>query len=120
MSGWNRMTIGRRRFVQLVGWAGAATIAQGGPALAESARKSKAASRPPEPTPSPTPASSEGEISAEARALAEVAKRRYGEHLSAADLEKVAKDLDGDLKGIQRLRERKLANADEPDATFRA
>jgi hypothetical protein len=118
MSGWSRTMIGRRRFVQLVGWAGAAAIAQGGPALAESARKSKAASRPPSPTPAPSP--SEPEVSAEARALGEVVKHRYGEHLSAADLEKITRDMDGDLQGIKRLREVKLTNADEPDTDFHA
>ena len=119
MSGWNRTMIGRRRFVQLVGWAGAAAIAHGGPALAESARKSKAANRPPRPTPTPAPGE-KTEISEEARALAEVAKRRYGGQLSTSELETVARDLDGDLKAIQRLRDVKLANADEPDTTFHA
>ena len=118
MSGWSRTMIGRRRFVQLVGWAGAAAIAQGGPALAESARKSKAASRPPSPTPAPSP--SEPEVSAEARALGDVVKHRYGEHLSAADLEKITRDMDGDLQSIKRLREVKLTNADEPDTDFHA
>jgi hypothetical protein len=116
MSGWSRTMIGRRRFVQLVGWAGAAAIAQGGPALAESARKSKVTSRPPSPMPSP----SEPEVSAEARALGEVVKQRYGDHLSAADLEKITRDLDGDLQGIKRLRDVKLTNADEPDTDFHA
>src|SRR5262245_19136316 len=118
MSGF-RATIGRRRFVQLMGWAGAAAAAHGGPALAAAAQKSKAANRPvappPSPSPSPTP-----EVSEEARALAEVVKRRYPEQVSAQDLETITKDLDGDLKSIQRLRETKLTNADEPDVTFRA
>jgi hypothetical protein len=118
MSGWSRTMIGRRRFVQLVGWAGAAAVAHGGPALAESARKSKATSRPPSPTPTPSP--SEPEVSAEARALGEVVKQRYGDQLSAADLEKIARDLDGDLHGIKRLRDVKLTNADEPDSDFHA
>lgn len=122
MSG-TRVTIGRRRFVQLVGWAGAAAAAHGGPALAAAAQKSKAANRaavpPPSPSPSPSPAPG-SEISDEARALAEVVKRRYGAHVSPQDLETITRDLDGDLKGIQRLRETKLANADEPDMTFKA
>ena len=112
-----RATIGRRRFVQLLGWAGAAAAAQGGPALAAAAQKSKAANRAlPSPSPSPAPP----EISAEARALAEVVKRRYPDRVSPQDLETITRDLDGDLKGMQRLREMKLANGDEPDSTFRA
>ncbi|HET9325329.1 MAG TPA: hypothetical protein VFQ05_01000 [Candidatus Eisenbacteria bacterium] len=114
-------TIGRRRFVQLMGWAGAAAVAHGGPALAAAAQKSKVANRPvtspASPPPSPAPGS---EVSAEARALAEVVKQRYGANLSPQELEAITKDLEGDLKAIQRLRESKLANADEPDITFKA
>jgi hypothetical protein len=113
--------IGRRRFVQLMGWAGAAAVAHGGPALAAGAQKSKAANRPvPTPSPSPTPSPGPDAISDEARALAEVVKKRYGANVSQEDLETIAKDLDGDLKAIQRLRETKLANGDEPDMTFKA
>ena len=117
------VTIGRRRFVQLMGWAGAAAAAHGGPAIAAAAQKSKVANRPvaPAPSPSPSPSPAPGsEISAEARALAEVVKQRYGAHVSPQELETITKDLDGDLKAIQRLRESKLANADEPDITFKA
>jgi len=119
MPGPNTM-IGRRRFVQLMGWAGAAAVAHGGPALSAAAQKSKTANRPvasPSPSPSPAPGS---EISDEAKALAEVVKQRYGAHLSPQDLETITKDLDGDVKAMQRLRETKLANADEPDMTFKA
>jgi hypothetical protein len=118
MSGMNR--IGRRRFVQLMGWAGAAAVARGGPALAQGARKPKVAA-PAEPPPSPAPTNATAtEVSEEARTLAEVVKRRHGEHLSQQDLETIARDLDGDLRGMRRLREVKLANAEEPDSTFRA
>jgi len=117
MSGFHG-NIGRRRFVQLMGWAGAAAAAHGGPALSAAAQKSKVANRPvATPPPSPSPGS---EISDEARALAEVVKRRYGANVSPQDLETITKDLDGDVKAIQRLREVKLANADEPDMTFKA
>jgi len=119
MSGFHG-NIGRRRFVQLMCWAGAAAAAHGGPALSAAAQKSKVANRPvptPPPSPSPSPGS---EISDEARALAEVVKRRYGANVSPQDLETITKDLDGDVKAIQRLREVKLANADEPDMTFKA
>ena len=47
-------------------------------------------------------------------------KQRYGANLSPQDLETITKDIDGDLKGIQKLRETKLGNADEPDVMFKA
>jgi hypothetical protein len=120
MSG-TRASIGRRRFVQLMGWAGAAAVAQGGPALTAAAQKAKTSNRPatPPPSPSPTPAP-ESEVSDEARALAEVVKRRYGDRVTPQELEIITHDLDSDLQGIHRLREAKLANADEPDITFKA
>jgi hypothetical protein len=113
---------GRRRFVQLLGWAGVVAMARGGPALAAAAAKSRAKSMPPPaPTPvAPAPPAGPPEISEEARALAEVVRRRYGEQLSEGDLQTIARDLDGDLRGAKRLREVKLANADEPDMTFHA
>jgi hypothetical protein len=118
MSGMNRASIGRRRFVQLMGWAGAAAIAHGGPAVAASARRPKASGRP-EPSPSPK-GEPVPEVSEEARALAELVKRRHGQHLSPEELATVTRDLDGDLKGLERLRATKLSNGDEPDVTFRA
>lgn len=113
---------GRRRFVQLMGWAGVVAMARGGPALAAAAARSRAKSTPPPaPTPVTPPApAATPEISDEARALAEVVRRRYGEQLSEDDLQSIARDLDGDLRGAKRLRDVKLANADEPDMTFHA
>jgi len=115
MSGINR--IGRRRFVQLVGWAGAAAVAHGGPSLAEAARKSKVANRPPERTPPHDAASG---VSEEARSLAEAVKQRHGQDLSPQDLDAIALDIDGDLRGAQKLREVKLDNSEGPDTTFHA
>jgi|SRR6185369_10571547 len=116
-----RATIGRRRFVQLMGWAGAAAAAHGGPALAAAAKKSRTTGRPADHAPAPSPATeSAPAVSEEARALAEVVRRRYGDHLSPQDIETITRDLDGDLQGIQRLCEAKLTNADEPDTVFRA
>ena len=128
MSGTLRHSPGRRRFVQLLGWAGVATMARGGPALAQAASRSRGVSSKPDsasappPSPAAPPASAPVPTgpSAEALALAEVARQRYGAQLSAEELATIAKDLDGDLAGIKRLREAKLANADEPDLTFHA
>ena len=118
---------GRRRFVQLMGWASMATIAQGGPALAQAAAKSRTAAKsepkkpvvPVTPPPADTTAAAKGP-SEEARALADALKHRYPDRLTAEELATVTKDLDQDLQGIKRLREMKLANADEPDVTFHA
>jgi hypothetical protein len=119
-----RYSHGRRRFVQLLGWASVIAAAPGGPALAQVAGKSRGKSSLPLAKPGPAPPDTGGvkppEISEEARALAEVVRRRYGDHLSAEDLAGITRDLDGDLQAMKRLREVKLANADEPDVTFHA
>src|SRR5439155_17827912 len=57
--------------------------------------------------------------SPEARALAEVVKRRYP-HLTEAELETIASDLDDRLDSGKALRKLELGNGDEPDVTFRA
>ena len=119
---------GRRRFVQLMGWAGVATIAQGGPALAQAAARSRTAAKhePPHPATPPAKADTTGTAAAnkgpseEAKALAEVLRQRYPDRLTPEELKSVTNDLDGDLAGIKALREKKLANGDEPDVTFHA
>src|SRR5438876_171012 len=60
------------------------------------------------------------EISDDARALAEIVKRRYGQHLTAEQLESVTKEIENRLQGGKALRAAKLANSDEPDFVFRA
>lgn len=60
------------------------------------------------------------EVGADARALAGIIERRYGQHLSKEQLESIAQDFEGDLKALKRMRETKLGNGDEPDFTFRA
>lgn len=115
---------GRRRFLKTVGIAGltttiaapilglAQTPAPPGAAKPDttSARRDSAAAAPAGPA----------EISEDARTLAEIVRRRYGKHLTPDQLEAIARDLDGRLRGGKALREAKLTNADEPDVTFRA
>jgi hypothetical protein len=60
------------------------------------------------------------EIGEDARALAGIIERRHGQHLSKEQLESIARDFDGDLKAVKRMREVKLGNGEEPDFTFRA
>ena len=116
---------GRRRFVQLMGWASMATFAHGGPALAQSAARARTAGKPetkpvkPGAAPADTTAAAKGP-SEEAQALAEAFRRRYPVRLNAEELKSVTRDFDGDIQGIKRLREMKLANSDEPDVTFHA
>ena len=119
-----RTGYGRRRFVQLMGWAGVVAMARGGPALAAAAAKTRLKNAPP-PSMPPPPADTSAtarppEISEEACALAEVVKQRYGSKLSGEDLQSITRDLDGDVRAMKRLGEVKLANADEPDLTFHA
>ena len=62
----------------------------------------------------------EPEVSADARALAGIIERRYGEQLGKGQLESIARNFDGDLRAAKRLRAVRLLNGDEPDFTFRA
>jgi hypothetical protein len=117
---------GRRRFVQLMGWAGVATIAQGGPSLAQAAARSRTSAKhePAHPVTLPakvdtTSAAAKGP-SEEAKALAEAFRRRYPDRVTPEELKSITNDLDGDLQGIATLRKSRLANSDEPDVTFHA
>lgn len=59
-------------------------------------------------------------ISEDARALADIIKRRYGLHLTPEQLEAVTREIENRLQGGKALRAAKLANGDEPDFTFHA
>ena len=114
---------GRRRFVQLMGWAGVATIARGGPALSQAAARSRTTAKPEKPhaaAAADTTAAAKKAPSEEAKALAEAFRRRYPDRVTDAELASITKDIDGDLQGIALLRKIKLANSDEPDVTFHA
>src|SRR3989442_4748090 len=103
---------GRSRFVQLMGWASMATFDHGGPGLAQAAARSRTAGKPDaklvKPVTSPaavdTTAVAKGP-SEEAKALAEVLRRRYPDRLTAEELKSVTNDFDGDLQGIAKLRQ---------------
>ena len=96
----------RRGFLQLLAAAvsalPAAVLAQTAPAPA-----TPAAATPPEHTGN------------EARLMTEVLRTRYPERFSEAQWSSIVGDFDGDLGAGKRLRAAKLANADEPDFTFR-
>jgi hypothetical protein len=114
----SRPTRGRRRFLKLVGFA-TLTSAVGSSMLAF-AQTSR-----PTATPSPTDTSKSATpapppISEDARALAAIVERRYGKHLNEKQLEAITREIENRLGGGKALRAVKLANADEPDVTFRA
>ena len=60
------------------------------------------------------------EPSALAKTLAEAIRLRYGDRLSADDLAVITRNIDGRLRGVDRLYQVALANGDEPDFVFRA
>jgi hypothetical protein len=110
----------RRRFAKTL--AAAAFIAA--PALAAKAQTPPATAEPrappqPQPTPAQTP---QGPPAPSPLALAyfEVARQRFGEHLTPEQLEAVKRDLEGNVRTAERLRASKLKNSDEPDFVFEA
>jgi hypothetical protein len=112
----DRLQRDRRQFLKTVGLAGLTTAlvaptlsrAQGGPA---------AAVPPPAAAPPDTAKAGTAEIADDARALAGITGRRHP-HLTKEQVEAIARDFDGDLKAVERMRQVKLANGDEPDFTF--
>lgn len=111
----------RRRFLQVVGLGlttaltvPTVSFAQGGGG-GKPAKPDAGAAKP------ATPPAAEGPKppSDDARSLAEIVKRRYGDHLTPEQLEAVTRQLDQGIRGGKRLKEVKLTNGDEPDFTFR-
>jgi hypothetical protein len=107
----------RRQFLKTVGLAGL-TTALAAPALARAQAPVPTAPPAAVPAPPDTARAAAPEIAEDARALAGIIERRYGRHLSREQLASIARDFDGDLKALERMRQVKLANADEPDFTF--
>ena len=77
--------------------------------------KPKEAVAPPNPQPTPTP-----KPSPLALAYLEAARLRFGDKLTAEEIERVRQDLEGNVRNAERLRAVKLRNADEPDFIFSA
>lgn len=108
---------GRREFLRTVGLAG---IASALPARALAQSATPPPSNPPAPPPAAAAPAGPPAISEDARSLAEIVRRRYGQYLTPDQLEGVTRELDGRMQGGRRLRDAKLANGDEPDFTFHA
>ena len=103
----------RREFVKLLALIGMSSALGGVPlALAQTPPK------PAEPAPPAPP--SEPEISEDARALAAIVERRYGKHLTPAQLEAVTQEIDRRLRLGRALRDIEFKNGDEPDFVFGA
>ena len=112
----DRTQTDRRQFLKTVGLAGL-TTALAAPALAGAQVPPPAPVAPAVPPPD-APKTATPEVAEDARALAGIIERRYGRHLTEEQLASIARDFDGDLKALERLRQVKLANGDEPDFTF--
>jgi hypothetical protein len=115
----------RRRFLASLGLAGLASLSAPALVLAQSKGASGAPAAVPEPArpAAALPDSAAAKppaISEDARTLAAVLKRRYGQHLTPEQLEAVTREIENRLQGGRALRAAKLANGDEPDFTFHA
>ena len=113
----------RRRFTKtLAATALAAPAALAARAQTPPATKEPAAPPGPQPTPSPSPQQPQGppRPSPLAEAYGEVARLRFGEHLSPEQMQAVKRDLEGNVRTAERLRAFKLKNSDEPDFAFEA
>ena len=118
-------TPGRRHFLKLLGLGVWSAMSTAWVAMAQTKPGAQPA-KPPTPTTKAAADSTQAappkppDLSEDARDLAEIIRRRYGHHLSPDQLEAVAQELDNRVQGGRRLRDAKLRNADEPDATFHA
>ncbi|HWW73991.1 MAG TPA: hypothetical protein VNZ44_01265 [Pyrinomonadaceae bacterium] len=112
----------RRHFTKTLAAAVVAAPAAGAIARAQTPPANKQEPKaPPNPQPTPTPApQGPPKPSPLAEAYAEAARLRFGEHLSAEQLESVKRDLEGNVRTAERLRGFKLQNSDEPDFVFSA
>ena len=111
----------RRRFARTVA---AALVAAPLARVAADAQTPPTAKEPvappnPQPTPSPQP-QQPPRLSPLAEAYAEAARLRFGDKLSAEQLARLKRDLEGNVRTAERLRAYKLKNADEPDFVFSA
>ncbi len=105
----------RRAFAKTLATAAAApALLPAAAALGQAATPTPAAAGTPTPTPTPAPPSSAAE------ALTEVARIRWGKHLSGEQLGDIAKAIDGRLRAAEAMKKVKLANADEPDVVYAA
>src|ERR1035437_6031698 len=111
MSDSNRLPSASRR-----GFAKSTVLAAAAPALAGAAIALGQTA--PTPSPALTPVPTPEAPSSVAEALPDVARLRWGKHLSGEQLGEIARARDGRLKGAEAMKKVKLTNADEPDVVF--
>lgn len=116
-------SVGRRRFVRVLGLGGLFAGFAGALASLTARDTGAQAATPPAATPPPvTPpaAASPPGPSDEAKALHAILVGRYGAHLDDAQKEALLPTLEQTVQSGKALRARTLANAVEPDVIFRA
>jgi hypothetical protein len=105
----------RRQFAKSIAAAMASVPLVASTLNAQTPPATKQAPAPPNPQPTPTPQSAPSPVT---EAYAEVVRLRFGEKLSADELARVKRDIEGNVRTAERLRAFKLKNADEPDFIF--
>ena len=116
----------RRRFTKTLAAALVAAPAAVAAARAQTGPAPREPKAPPDPQTTPTPAATPAQQqtppkpSPTAQAYAEVARARFGKHLSDEEFARVKRDLEGNVRASERLAASKLKNSDEPDFIFGA
>jgi len=112
----------RRRFTKSIAAAFVAAPALAAAARSQTPPAAKEPTAPPQPQPTPTPQQPPGPPQPSPLALAygEVARLRFGEHVTPEQLQAIRRDLEGNVRTADRLRAFKLKNSDEPDFAFEA
>ena len=111
---------GRRGFTKTLAAAVIDALVAARAARAQTAPAPREPKAPPDPQPTPAPQQQPPRPSPAAEAYTEVARARFGEHLTAEDLARLKRDMEGNVRTADRLRAFKLKNSDEPDFVFGA
>ena len=111
----------RRRFLKMLALVGLSAAVDVPRAVAQATRRAR-----PKPVTLPARVDTAATAAAipspseDARALAAIVKRRYGKHLTDAQIANVTEELENRIQAGRRLRDVKLANGEEPETIFRA
>lgn len=117
----DRTSPDRREFLKMLGAAGvASTLGAPAVALAQNAKGDARDAGAPKPETVTPAADEEPEISADARSMLEVVKRRYGRHLTDEQLQDILEELNWRVAAGEALRKVPFKNGDEPDFIFTA
>jgi len=105
----------RRRFAKTIAAAIVSAPLVSNTLSAQTPPATKQAPAPPNPQPTPPQATPPSPV---AEAYAEVARLRFGDKLTPAELARLKRDIEGNVRTAERLRAFALKNADEPDFIF--